>query len=275
MNIRHALFGLIWIGVIGGITSCGSDSPPPSTIVRSATLSGAQEVPPVTATSASGRGAVVVNPATKEITGGMSFSGLTPTPGGHHIHQAPAGSPGANGPVIIPLTLAPDGKAATVPVGTILTDAQYASLQAGELYFNVHTSTNPSGEIRGRINIDGGVTAGLAKMNGAQEVPPNASTANGLGTLVFDSTTLDVIIAYATHNVSAATIAHIHTGPPGVSGPADVATLSAGTNVYVAPIPTKLTAKNVTDLTAGNLYFNVHSPAPYAAGEIRAQIVVQ
>ena len=205
-----------------------------TTVVRSASLSSAQENPP-NASTATGRGAVIVDPTTKEITGGMTFSGLTPTAGGHHIHQAPSGSPGANGPVIIGLTLAPGGGVATVPAGTVLTDAQYAALLAGELYFNVHTTAYPGGEIRGPINMRGGVTAGLTSLNGADEVPANASTATGRGTIVFDSTTRDILIAYVTHNVVGTTVAHIHTGAPGVSGPPDVVTLTQGTGVYSAP----------------------------------------
>ena len=244
-----------------------------TTVVRSASLSGAQEATP-TGSTATGRGAVVVNPSTKEITGGMMFEGLTPTAGGHHIHQAPAGNPNANGPVIIGLTLAPGGGVATVPAGTVLTDAQYAALLAGELYFNVHTIAFTGGEIRGRINVRGGVTAGLATLNGANEVPVNASTATGRGTIVFNSTTRDVLIAYVTHNVAATTVAHIHTGAPGVSGPANVVSLTQGTNVYTAPNPATLSVQSVTDLNAGNTYFNVHSTT-VSAGEIRGQIVVQ
>ena len=244
-----------------------------TTVVRSATLSGAQEATP-NASTATGRGAVVVNPTTREITGGMMFEGLTPTAGGHHIHQAPAGNPTANGPVIIGLTLAPGGGVATVPAGTVLTDAQYAALLAGELYFNVHTTAFPGGEIRGRINLRGAVTAGLATLNGASEVPVNASTATGRGTIVFESTTRNVVIGYVTHNVVGTTVAHIHTGAPGVSGPANVVTLTQGTNIYTAPNPATLSAQAVTDISAGNTYFNVHS-ATVTAGEIRGQIAVQ
>lgn len=243
-----------------------------TTVVRTATLSGAQESPPKV-TTATGSGAVIVNPTTKEITGGMSFTGLTPSAGGHHIHQAPAGNAAGNGPVIIGLTLAPDNQTATVPAGTVLTDAQYAALLAGELYFNVHTTANPAGEIRGQINLRGGVTAALATLNGGQEVPINASTATGRGMIVFDSTTRAVVIGYATHNVVAANNAHIHTGAAGVSGPVTVA-LTAGTNIYTAPFGTVLSAQTATDIGAGNTYFNVHSPTS-AAGEIRGQIAAQ
>jgi hypothetical protein len=260
-----------------------------TTVVRSASLSGANENPP-NASTATGRGAVIVNPSTKEITGGITFTGLTPTAGGHHIHQAPSGNPTANGPVIIGLVLASGGGVATVPAGAVLTDAQYAALLAGELYFNVHSSNNlcppaltcAAGEIRGQINVRGGVTAGLASLTGANEVPPNASMATGRGMIVFDATTRDVLVAYATHDVAASTVAHVHTGPPGVSGPANVVTLTQGAGAYTAPNPSTLSAQNVIDLNAGNTYFNVHSsnnlcpPAlTCAAGEIRAQIAVQ
>ncbi len=277
MNLRRALMGSVACVFLAGLVSCGGDDDPvtttPTAVIRAATLTGAQENPPVT-TDATGRGAVVVNPTTKEITGGITFSGVTPRTGGHHIHQAPSGNPTGNGPVIIELELAPGGGVATIPAAKVLTDAQYAALLAGELYFNVHSAANTSGEIRGQINVTSGVTAGVASLTGAQEVPANASTATGRATIVFDSTTRDVIIAYTTHNVTSSTVAHIHTGATGASGPPDVASLEAGTNSYAAANPSTLTAQNVTDITAGNTYFNVHSTA-YPAGEIRGQITVQ
>lgn len=242
-------------------------------VVRSASLAGAAENPAVT-TAASGSGGVVVNPATREISGGVSFAGLTPTTGGHHIHQAPAGNASANGPVIIPLVLAPDGRSAVVPAGAVLTEAQYAALVAGELYLNVHTAANPGGEIRGQLNLRGAVTAATATLSGTQEVPANASTASGRGTVIVDTNTLDIIVAYETHNVVGATVSHIHTGAVGVNGPANVVTFRAGTNMFVAPAAVRLTAQQLIDLKAGNHYFNVHS-ATFPGGEIRGQAAVQ
>ena len=93
---------------------------------------------------------------------------------------------------------------------------------------------------------------------------------------MFDSTTGQVLIAYATHNVANANNAHVHTGLPGVSGFANVVNpMTPGTNVYTAPQAATLTPQNVLDFNAGRTYFNVHSPAPYTAGEIRGQIAVQ
>ena len=267
--IAMASSGLAVGTVLGG---CGGGDDGPVYVVRSASLSGGQEFVP-TASLATGRGAVVVNADTREISGGMTFTGITPSAGGHHIHQAPSGAPTQNGPIIIPLTLSPGGRGATVPPGTVLTEAQFAAYQAGELYFNVHTAANPGGEIRGQINQDGGVTVGITTLGGAEEVPPSGSAATGRGTIVFDSATRAVIVAYVTHNVANTTVAHIHTGAAGVSGPADVLTLAAGTSLYTAANPSTLTPQNVTDLLAGNTYFNVHSTA-FAGGEIRGQIRV-
>ena len=248
-----------------------------TTVVRAASLTGAQESP-ANASTATGRGAVIVNPTTKEITGGVTFSGFTPTAGGHHIHQAPAGNPTGNGGVAIGLTLASGGGAATIPAGTVLTDAQYAALLAGELYFNVHSAAFPGGEIRGQITLRTGITAGLAALSGANESPANASTATGRGTLVVDATTREVLAGVVTFAGFTPTAHHIHQAPAGTptqNGPVAIG-LTLGTNGLTATVPvgTILTAAQYAALLAGELYFNVHSAA-FPGGEIRGQIGVQ
>ena len=106
-------------------------------------LSGAQEIPPVT-TSATGTGTVTVK-ADRSLAASASVSGMAVLMA--HIHEAPAG---ANGPVIIPLVKQADGSWAAPP-NTTLTEAQYASFKAGNLYFNFHSDAHKSGEIRGQI----------------------------------------------------------------------------------------------------------------------------
>jgi hypothetical protein len=64
-----------------------------------------------------------------------------------HIHEAVAG---ANGPIVVPLIKTADN-VWSVPPGTRLTDAQYESYKAGNLYFNFHSEAHRSGEIRGQI----------------------------------------------------------------------------------------------------------------------------
>ena len=106
------------------------------------TLAGDQEVPPVTSPGTC-TGTIVVG-ADKSISGSVTTTGVAGTAA--HVHEATAGE---NGPVIIPLTK--DGDTYTVPPGAKLTDAQFASFQAGNLYVNVHTAANPEGAMRGQL----------------------------------------------------------------------------------------------------------------------------
>ena len=107
------------------------------------TLTGAQAVPPVT-TVARGIGAVRIG-VDRSVSGTVTTSGLVSI--GAHIHE---GAPGQNGSIIIPLTKTVDD-VWSVPAGAKLTDSQYESYKAGNLYVNVHTAANKGGEIRGQV----------------------------------------------------------------------------------------------------------------------------
>jgi hypothetical protein len=109
-----------------------------------ATLSGAEEVPPVD-TGGTGSANVTWNSETKELSWSIDFAGLSGPAAAAHFH-GPA-DPGANaGPVITidDLESPSEGKAT-------LTDEQAADLAAGKWYVNVHTEANPNGEIRGQV----------------------------------------------------------------------------------------------------------------------------
>lgn len=108
------------------------------------TLSGDQQVPPVS-TSASGSGTIAVS-SDQSVSGTVTVSGMEATAA--HIHD---GARGQNGPVIIPLTKTSENTWA-VPSGAKLTDAQYKSYLAGNLYVNVHSAAHKGGEIRAQVN---------------------------------------------------------------------------------------------------------------------------
>jgi len=284
MNVRNILIGLVVSALLAGIVSCGGGGGSDSgsgggsggavlsltgvadADLRTATLSGANETPAVT-TAATGKGGVAVNRTSKAITGGITFTGLSPTQA--HIHQGAVGVPGG---VIIPLTLI-GTDTAVVPAGTTLSDAQYTAFLAGDLYFNVHTAANPNGEIRGQITGQG--VGGVAILNGAQETPAVSTSAGGFGTLVVDPATSDIMIAVVSFSglSSSATASHIHQGATGVPGGV-IVPLTLGTNIATAPpSAAALTSTQFAALIAGNLYFNVHSTA-HTGGEIRGQIRV-
>ncbi len=175
-----------------------------------------------------------------------------------------------------------DSMTAVVPPSSTLTQAQFDALLAGELYFNVHTAAFPGGEIRGQIDVSGGVIAAVTLLDGDQEVPPVTMTsATGKGTLVVDAVIGDIIIAYVTHDVVNTVSAHIHAaqGPGTVGGP--IVTLTtvdtdidgAGTNLAIPPVGTQMTTLEVADFLINYLYFNIHS-AVYSGGEIRGDIAV-
>ena len=106
------------------------------------TLTGAQEVPPVS-TSATGTARIMVA-ADKSVSGRIDTSGLDGTMA--HIH---IGSRGSNGPVIVPMNK--EGSSWVIAPGAKLSDAQYDAYKAGNLYVNVHTAVNKGGEIRAQL----------------------------------------------------------------------------------------------------------------------------
>ena len=230
--------------------------------VRTAVLTGTQENPPVS-TNATGTGIVSVNPVTRALTARVVTAGLVGTVA--HIHTAAVGT---NGAVSVGLTETPTGSGVwTAAAGTILTEQQYSDLLSGNLYFNVHSAANPGGEIRGQI----GVLVVDAVMTGAQEVPPNTSTARGQGRAILDLQTLNLSGSMTTTGV-VGTIAHIHTGVFGVNGGVtfNFTQTAVGSGVWTMPV-TQMTIAQYQSLLFGDMYFNAHS-ATFPGGEVRGQI---
>jgi hypothetical protein len=238
-----------------------SNPPAPSSQQFNVALSGEQEVPP-TASGALGTGTLSFDAATRNIIGSITLDGMTASAA--HIHQADVG---ISGPIIVSLTETTPGTW-SVPSGSTLTEAQANALAAGGLYFNAHTTANPNGEIRGQIGRD----VFAAQLSSAQEVPANASSATGTGALSFDPASKKFSARLSVTGI-AATAAHIHAGPIGISGPIvfPLTETSAGSGVWVSAANETLNDAEIAVLKAGGFYFNAHSAA-LPNGEIRGQI---
>jgi hypothetical protein len=231
--------------------------------VRFATLSGAQETPAVT-TAGYGAGVLVVDQATGRVSGFILTAGLTGATAAH-VHVAARGTPG---PVIVPLTggpelwVVPDSAAA-------LSAAQISDFNAGRLYFNVHTSANPNGEIRGQIDKAG--TTRFASLTGAQETPAVATAAFGHGVLALDEATGGVAGFVVASGLPTANAAHVHSAARGTPGGIVVPLTGAG-NLWVVPDDAPpLAAEQRPHFGDDGLYYNVHTPAN-PSGEIRGQL---
>ena len=121
-----------------------------------ADLQGHQENPPVS-TGGSGSGIAVISADGSTVTYLVTYSGLSGTLNAAHIHT---GAVGTNGGVILPLTAGASPMTGTLTSanfsasGSVTTFAQaVAAIRAGTTYFNLHTSANPGGALRGQIGV--------------------------------------------------------------------------------------------------------------------------
>jgi hypothetical protein len=241
--------------------------------VRSANLNGSQESQPVT-TNALGVGGIIVipNATNMAIAGGVTFSGVAPVQGQVNIQSA-------SGAIIVPLTLAADGLTAVVPAGTTLNTALLPSLLQGGFFFNVASAANPNGEIRGPIELQGGVGASVVPLDKGQVVPPTTTAALGTGTLLVDLATGKLVVSYITHTVANATTAAIHTSTGHASNGLSVVPFTnlvsnidaSGNNLATPLSTTRLTSQNLADFGSSLLYFDVLNGAD-PNSEIRGNI---
>jgi hypothetical protein len=244
-------------------------------------MTGAQEVPAV-ATTATGQGTAVISADGSTITYIVTYSGLSGTVNAAHIHT---GAAGVSGGVILPLTAGPSPMTGTLTAanftasGSVTTFAEaVAAIRAGTTYFNLHTTANPGGEIRGQILAAG--DACFADLAGFQENPAVATSATGRGLAVIsaDASTITYLVTYSGLS-GAVNAAHIHTGAVGVNGGV-ILPLTSG----ASPMTGTLTAANFTAsgavttfaeavaaIRAGTTYYNLHTSAN-PGGEIRGQL---
>ena len=134
------------LSLVFTLASCSSDDDnnvaPDPNVVYEAELTGAMEVP-ANESASKGNAILTFNKETKIFTLKVTHDIATPTAG--HVHK---GAVGENGDVVFPFESLTSPISYTSPV---LTDAQVSDLNNGLYYVNIHTESNPGGEIRGNL----------------------------------------------------------------------------------------------------------------------------
>lgn len=253
------------------VATVGASARPQATTVQIRTvLNAAQEVPSPTG-AVSNAGGTFSASVTKSETGAsiswqLSFDGLTANAIAAHIHTGAVGSPG-------PVVLALCGPCSSPLSGTgALTQAALDAIQAGTAYVNIHTPTNPGGEIRGQLATSAIVAT---RLSSRQEVPKpkgNVKRATGSFTATVAKLGAGGTVAWRlrfSRLTGRAIAAHIHIGRVGRAGPVAVALCGPCRNGQRGTAD--LTPATLAALQAGRGYVNIHTPKN-PGGEIRGQI---
>lgn len=238
-----------------------------------ARLAGTGEVPPVVS-SATGHAIMALNSTATTLAYRVlveDIAGITAS----HIHR---GSADVSGPVVVPLFTGTGSFDPNNPIsGTVAMDnAMVFALLQGDYYVNVHTSANPSGEIRGQLEPYRARNRYVAHLGGEEEVPPVTTDARGEGYFYLTPSLGILHYTIAVTDIVSATASHIHLAPIGTSGGVIFPLFNASSGATLDdehPLggALQLNAQNLVDLLTGYYYVNVHT-ADVPSGAIRGQI---
>lgn len=178
-----------------------------------------------------------------------------------HAHQAAAG---VNGPIVFDMGLPTSPVMAT----WVMTPADVANLNAGNLYINIHTAGRPAGATRGQI-LPRTVDMVAFTLDAAQVVPPGTSPAVGNCTADLDAPATQLAIA-CTHTLASPSAAHVHQGDRDENGPT-VFTFASPASPINENVP--MSPRLVADYAAQLLYLDIHGTgSEETADQIRGQI---
>lgn len=173
-----------------------------------------------------------------------------------------------------------------------------AEAVAGNIYYNIHSTDFPAGEVRGQLTLVsddrdengyGDVTFS-AVLNGANEVqdPAVETEAEGTASITFTvaengDVTYTTTIEVADFDEDRLTVGHLHNAPEGENGAvvvdllADAAVDGSVGNSFGVPTveitvdEADTTSEVLSEAVDGNIYFNIHS-TDFPAGELRGQL---
>lgn len=218
---------------------------------------------------------------------------------GAHLHMASAG---ANGPVVVSLLPAAspglnngviaegmiDASKLIGPLSGMSISDLSAKLASGNIYVNVHTSSNPGGEIRGQVSIieaRDNKNYGT-KLSGANEVPAAMTDATGVAKFNFSNDGSGLSFQVNVDEIEDVRFAHIHIAKAGFNGgvvytlkmdkiEGPISGVYAKGEIMPANFSGQMMGGDLEILReafrTGNAYVNVHSD-DFPGGELRGQI---
>jgi hypothetical protein len=172
-RLTLAVLGLLLAAGCSSSSSAPSSTPTAQTVRLAATLSPANENPPITNAESTGSGTAAIDlilskDANGAVTGAVvNFTSVTlagfPSTAVINIAHIHTGATGANGPVLVNTTLAAGDVVLTGGAGSFsrnnittlsTTDAQAIIANPAGFYFNVHSTLNPGGVVRGQLRAN-------------------------------------------------------------------------------------------------------------------------
>lgn len=154
-----------------------------------------------------------------------------------------------------------------------LTDSIITEMLKGNLYVEVNTDINPDGELRGQVELDGGINLSAA-LSGEQVEPAVESEASGTANFTLTSAGLVYEAAFDSININSAAFFR---GEAGSNGEMlkDISTSVEGNTVVGAWLTTdntgQLTAEIMADIIEGSVYLQIGSDMN-PDGELRGQL---
>ncbi|NWG36896.1 CHRD domain-containing protein [Nitrososphaera sp.] len=202
--------------LLAGVVLTGARPAYAENYTCAATLDGSQEVPPVE-TDGAGTASLTFDSATNTLAWEIEFSGLSGPATAAHFH-GPAVN-GTNAGILVDIGGASD--VSSPLTGSIVVGSNSATyLLAGQMYINIHTSANPSGEIRGQIACEAvGEMKTAALTYGEEEHEIQYSITNG---------TLTELTGDADNKMITAQISAAHDGELKIQLPRELIDSAAG-----------------------------------------------
>lgn len=235
-----------------------------------ADLNGMETIPMIMVSGAYGLGSFGLSMDNSKLNFKVICQGLTGTITSAKLYS---GTTGMVGVEVANLTTFINGKIITgniVPSAALLNN-----LLIGEVYLNITTTQNPTGELRAQLVNHKGLTFdGI--LNGAQMVPPISTAGQGVCVLRFspDLTTLyyDVVVDGVSSSID---YSHLHIGNLGQ--PYDNSSVQVDftptiNGNRIKGTKTNISALNKDRLLKSNLTLLIHT-ANHPQGEIRSQVV--